>query len=173
LADAPAWDQIGSTPGSRLARAVPLGADQAYPEDMAGYVEVIVSTVIIALVLKVLLAALLGGLWEWRSWRLVTGPFRRRFRRPEPPSPPRRPVQQIAEDARRISERYHQDGMRFAQYEGRRQAFDRVLAEAAEALEIEHLLDVLPPGPELDHERERVEARLVDAGLLPHPTPPE
>jgi hypothetical protein len=57
--------------------------------------------------------------------------------------------------------------MRFAQYEGRRQAFDRVLAEAAVALEIEHLLTVLPPGAELDQERARVEARLVDAGLLP------
>jgi hypothetical protein len=147
---------------------VPLGAYQAYREDMAGYVEVIVSTVIVAVVLKVLLAALLGGLWEWRSWRFLTRPFRR----PEPAAPHRRPLQQIAEDVRRISERYHQDGMRFAQYEGRRQAFDRVLSEAADALEIEHLLDVLPPGPERDHERERIEGRLVDAGVLPHPAPP-
>lgn len=147
---------------------MPLGPDQAYPQDMAELAGAIASVVVIALVLKVLLAALLGGLWEWRSWRYLT----RRFRRPDPPSPTRRPLQQIAVDARRISERYHQEGMRFAQYEGRRQAFDRVLAEASDALGIDHLLRVLQPGPERDHERDRVEERLVDAGVLPHPTPP-
>jgi hypothetical protein len=115
-------------------------------------------------------------------WLLSGGPARRRrrallastpaprkpSRRPEPTAPGRRPLEEIARDVYRISERYHQPGMRFAQYEGRRQAFDRVLAEAAEVLEIEHLMTVLPPGAELDQERARVETRLVDAGLLPH-----
>jgi hypothetical protein len=87
-------------------------------------------------------------------------------------TPTRRPLSDIAADARRLSERYHQEGMRFAQYEGRRQAFDRVLGEAAEMLEVEHLLAVLPPGPERDHERKRIETRLVQEGLLPHPSEP-
>ena len=40
-----------------------------------------------------------------------------------------------------------------------------MLAEGCRALEIEHLLDVLPPGPELDAERARVEVRLWLAGF--------
>ena len=44
-------------------------------------------------------------------------------------------------------------------------AYDRVLVEACAALVVEHLLEVLPPGPELDVERQRVELVLAAAGL--------
>jgi hypothetical protein len=40
-----------------------------------------------------------------------------------------------------------------------------VLAEGCAQLGIEHLLDVLPPGEELDVERTRVEQRLELVGL--------
>ena len=116
---------------------------------------------LLVLELAVLRAALRGVLWEWQSWPVVA-----RFRRRTQPAAQRRALHLIAEDARRISARYHQPGMRFAQFEGRRRAFDQVLAEAADTLEIEHLLGVLPPGVELDRERARVESRLVALGVL-------
>jgi hypothetical protein len=136
---------------------------------MAGIVEAIALFAGLATLPAVPLWLLSGGpARRRRRAMLASTPTRRQPSRGlEAPSPLRRPLEEIAGDVYRISERYHQPGMRFAQYEGRRQAFDRVLAEAAEVLEIEHLLTVLPPGAELDHERVRVEARLADAGLLP------
>ena len=48
-------------------------------------------------------------------------------------------------------------------------AYDRALAECCTALGITHLLGVLPAGPELDVERERVEEQLAGCGVrLPH-----
>jgi len=46
-----------------------------------------------------------------------------------------------------------------------------VLGEACSALGYTQLLGVLPPGPELDHERERVEKLLSRAGLVLEATP--
>lgn len=140
----------------------------AYAGDMAVLVGAI--TLVAAALLPMLVLAMMVGAPGWGRSRLPLRflPTRSRV----PATPIHRPLSTIAADVRRLSERYHREGMRFAQYEGRRQAFDRVLGEAAEMLEVEHLLDVLPPGPERDHERKRVEARLVHAGLLPHPSEP-
>lgn len=90
-----------------------------------------------------------------------------RARRRPVPVPAGRPLEDIAADVRRISRRFHQQGMRFAQYEGRRRSYDQALAEAADALEIAHLVGVLPAGVELDRERERVEDLLTEVGVLP------
>ena len=50
-----------------------------------------------------------------------------------------------------------------------RYAYDRTLAECCTALGITHLLAVLPTGPELDVERERVEEQLAGCGVrFPH-----
>jgi hypothetical protein len=78
-----------------------------------------------------------------------------------------RPWEQIARDARRLSvwHRTHPPGQSFVKYEAHRRAYDDVLAEACHALDIEHLIGVLEPGPELDSERSRVEWRLESAGL--------
>ena len=46
------------------------------------------------------------------------------------------------------------------------EAYDDVLVTACRTLELEHRLESLPPGPERDLERERVERMLVRAGLL-------
>ena len=138
-------------------------ATSAYRGGVSGVVGALVAMSLLVLEFVVLRAALHGVLWDWRDWRVVS-----RFRRPAEPAPPRRSLHVIAQDVRRISARYHQPGLRFAQFEGRRRAFDQVLSEAADTLEIEHLLGVLPPGVELDRERGRVESRLVELGVLQH-----
>ena len=86
---------------------------------------------------------------------------------PDPPRPAGRPIEEIARDAHRLcrSMRYVPDVTSFARFEGRRKAYDWVLGEACNALGVEHLLAVVPPGPELDLERLRVEAVLDRAGL--------
>lgn len=78
-----------------------------------------------------------------------------------------RPFELIAHDARRLGHRFHHPrrGITFVRYESTRWAYDKVLAEGCAALGIEHLLSVLPPGPELDAERRRVEWLLYLAGL--------
>lgn len=121
--------------------------------------------------LRVVCGSALGGrpLDEWRTARALRG-LRRRWRVPDPEGAPvRRPIEQVGPDVRRLHDVFHRGGMRFAKYEGCRLAYDGVLAEAAEILEITHLLDVLPPGDERDHERERVECLLERAGLSPRP----
>jgi len=127
---------------------------------MAAFAEAFFLLLALALVPVIALAALTHVPFN----RPVAAALRRR---PPPPSDPRRPIEQVALDVRRISRLYHQPGMRFAQYEGRRRAYDRVLADASDMLGIEHLLDVLSPGPELDGERARIEAALAAAGLMP------
>ena len=78
-----------------------------------------------------------------------------------------RPLEDVARDARRLAIRFHHPspGVSFAKLEGARYAYEHVLAEACAALEVEHLLGVLPPGDDLDVERERVEGLLWLAGL--------
>ena len=89
---------------------------------------------------------------------------------PTPPPPvlaPGRPIELVARDACRLGRQfaYLPAGTSFARFEGCRRAYDLVLTEACDALEVEHLLSVLSPGPELDHERTRVELALEWAGL--------
>jgi hypothetical protein len=122
-------------------------------------------------VLRVACAALRGDLGEWRSARAVARLAQRahRRRRGADVVPLGRPVEQVGADLRRLHSTFHRGGMRFAKYEGCRLAYDRVLGEAAEITGCPHLLAVLPPGAELDHERERVEWLLVQHGLLPPP----
>lgn len=78
-----------------------------------------------------------------------------------------RAIELIVQDARRLGPRIAspQRGVSFAKFEGWRCAYDRVLGEACRAVEVEHLLGVLPPGPLLDAERARVENALWLAGL--------
>lgn len=101
----------------------------------------------------------------WRSLARLAGRFGEM--RAAPPRPAGRSIEAIARDAQRLGPRfrYLQSGVSFARFEGRRLAYDKVLAEACQALGVEHLLGVLPPGLELDIERLRVEAVLERAGL--------
>jgi hypothetical protein len=87
--------------------------------------------------------------------------------RPAPPPVLGRPIEDITRDVIRLgrSFRYVPPGLSFARFEGCRRAYDLVLGEACQALDIDHLLGVLSPGPELDAERDRVESKLWLAGL--------
>jgi hypothetical protein len=118
---------------------------------------------------RVALACCFGDIVEWRSYRLgaalVRGIGRRRAGAQVVPL--HRPIEQVGADLNRLHAAFHRGGMRFAKYEGCRQAYDRVLAEAADMAGVAHLLGVLTPGFELDHERARVELLLRHHGLLP------
>jgi hypothetical protein len=119
--------------------------------------------------MRVSCAALRGDLAEWRSARAAARRVRLARRHGADVVPLRRPVEQVGADLRRLRASFRRGGMRFAKYEGCRLAYDRVLGEAADMTGCPHLLAVLPPGEELDRERERVESLLVEHGLLPPP----
>ena len=121
------------------------------------------------LLLRVCAAVGRGDLSEWRTARAVARLRSRARGRRADVIPPRRPVEEVGADLRRLHSAFHREGMRFAKYEGCRQAYDHVLGEAADMVEVAHLIAVLPPGRELDRERERVEGLLVQHGLLPPP----
>ncbi|HET8559167.1 MAG TPA: hypothetical protein VFL69_01485 [Marmoricola sp.] len=114
----------------------------------------------------VLVAA--GGIWVglWarpRWWRARSGPG-------APAPRPGRTTPSIEESvarSRRLGRLHHgpAEGRSRAKAEGIRRAYDGALAECCSALEIVHLLEVLPPGPELDAERTRVERRLELSGV--------
>jgi hypothetical protein len=130
------------------------------------------STALLTLFTAMLVGALLGPIRSRRLVRLLARPLGRllgrlRTEQPAPAQPVGRPIEQIARDAHRLGAgfRYVPAGMSFARFEGRRRAYDLVLTEACAALDVEHLLAVIPPGPELDRERQRVESLLVRAGL--------
>jgi hypothetical protein len=115
----------------------------------------------------VVIAFYVGPFLPWpRIRRLAAGAWGRLRRRP-PPGPAGRPLEVIAQDARRLGTAFRNQprGCSFAKYEGRRRAYEGVLAEACRTLGVVHLLDVLPPGQERDAERSRVEYALECAGL--------
>ncbi len=124
-----------------------------------------------ALLLAAVLAAAIAG--RQRCGRLLRRivalleRVRAASRRPEAPRPTGRPIEDIAFDVRRLGARFHYPPPRttFARFEGRRCAYDHVLVEACRALEVEQLLDVITPGPDLDRERYRVECLLDLAGM--------
>ena len=87
------------------------------------------------------------------------------------PEPDVRPIEAIVADLHRLGRRFHtlDPHTSFAKVEAVRGAYDRTLAECCTALGITHLLGVLPAGPELDVERERVEDQLAGCGVrFPH-----
>ncbi len=97
---------------------------------------------------------------EWRK-------AARWLRRSEHAALPRRSIEQLARDLRRLGPKFHEPppGTSRVKVEAARYAYDRVLGEAANAVGVEHLLSVLPPGQDLDAERTRVESRLWLAGV--------
>lgn len=106
-------------------------------------------------------------IWFPRTLRRADVVLLRLGLRTPPPQPVCRPLEVIAADVRRLARRYRcpVDGARFAKVEGYRRAYDAVLREACDVLDLTTLIGVLPPGRELDRERERVEEELDAAGL--------
>jgi hypothetical protein len=124
------------------------------------------------LVLAAVFALLLGLVFRsprlWRLGRLLRAHAARLRRRPRPTLVPRsvRPFELVVSDARRLAARLEDcRGLSFAKQEALRCAYDRVLGEVCDALELDHLLGVLSEGEELDAERTRVESMLWLAGV--------
>ncbi|MGZ4505842.1 MAG: hypothetical protein ACXVX0_01215 [Blastococcus sp.] len=115
------------------------------------------------------LALLLGALG---AAVLVAGARRAAGRRAARRTPPvtRRPIQVVAADLRRLARHLALVPAGAAQV--RRQAllaaYDHVLVEVAEQLEVPHRLDTVPRGPARDAERQRLLAALEDVGLAVH-----
>ena len=91
-----------------------------------------------------------------------------RVRRGALPVTRRRPVQEIAGDLRRLARELAAvpAGAPFIRWQALQAAYDRVLVEAAESLEVTHALPDMPMGSARDIERLRVVCALEAAGLV-------
>lgn len=80
----------------------------------------------------------------------------------------KRPLREVAADLRRLSRELAAvpAGATFVRWQALQTAFDRVLTEAAELLEVPHELAGLPMGTARDIERLRVVCTLEAAGLV-------
>ncbi|MGY1618057.1 hypothetical protein ACI797_15060 [Geodermatophilus sp. SYSU D00691] len=110
--------------------------------------------------------AVLDLLLRWFSGQLQIRRSARRRDRP-PAEPPRRPIELVAADVRRLSRQLHRipAGAPQARRRGLQAAYEDVLVEAARLLEVPHTLPVLPAGHARDTERRRLEIALAAAGL--------
>jgi hypothetical protein len=119
--------------------------------------------------LLLLLGLLVAGLGVTDRW-LSGGPVRRprpRQRSVHPPAPPRRPLQVVAADVRRLSRQLAlvPAGAPLVRWRALWSAYDTVLIEAADQLEVPHELGAAPVGMPRDIERLRLLAALEGAGL--------
>jgi hypothetical protein len=129
-----------------------------------------VSTMILVPVGVVLLHGLLAGRWDatisnWRGSRRQKAERRRYLRAM------RRqrgvPLEQVAANLRRLRGVLTVDAHRSAVHQiGNRVAYDQVLIQASEMLQIEHDLAKRSAGMERNIERLRVEAELERAGVV-------
>ena len=98
---------------------------------------------------------------------------RHRWRHPGPqplPETARRPLQVVAADLRRLSRQLAAvpAGAPLLRWQELWAAFDDVLSEAAEQLDVPHELATMPAGLGRDRERLRLLAALEGAGLAVH-----
>jgi hypothetical protein len=91
-----------------------------------------------------------------------------RSRRLPGPVTRRRPVQDVAADLRRLARELAAvpAGAPYVRWQALQTAYDRVLTEAAELLEVPHALPDLPIGTARDIERLRVVCMLEASGLV-------
>lgn len=89
-----------------------------------------------------------------------------RFRR-QKPTAPGPPIEKLAADLRRVHRILvcYEPGTPRVRRLGTLQAYDQLLILACQAVEVDHRIDKLPPGTDLELERLRVEERLREAGL--------
>jgi hypothetical protein len=129
-----------------------------------------VAIMVLVPILSVVLYDLLVGRWDgslrrWRERRSSAAAHRqgvRELRRQQGV-----PIEQLAADLRRLRAILGSDAHRSAAHQmGNRLAYDKLLTQVCEMLEIEHELDGDSIGFERDIERIRVEAELERAGLI-------
>ena len=119
-----------------------------------------VAIMVLVPILSVLFYDLLVGRWDggigrWRERRSSAAAHRRAVR------------EQLAADLRRLRAILSTDAHRSAAHQmGNRLAYDKLLMQVCEMLEIEHELEADSIGFERDIERIRVEAELERAGLI-------
>ena len=106
-----------------------------------------------------------GGLRRWRDRRSSAAAHRQAVR--ELRHQQGLPIEQLAADLRRLRAILGTDAHRSAAHQmGNRLAYDKLLMQVCEMLEIEHDLAGESIGFERDIERIRVEAELERAGLI-------
>ena len=129
-----------------------------------------VSTMILVPVGVVLLYGLLAGRWDaaisnWRGSRRQKAERRRNLRAMRRQQGV--PLEQVAANLRRLRGVLTVDEHRSAVHQiGNRVAYDQVLIQASEMLQIEHDLAKRSAGMERNIERLRVEAELERAGVV-------
>ena len=128
-----------------------------------------VAIMVLVPILSVVFYDLLAGRWDgglrrWRERRNSAAAHRqavRELRRQQGV-----PIEQLAADLRRLRAILETDSHKSAAHQmGNRLAYDKLLTQVCEMLEIEHELDADSVGFERDIERIRVEAELERAGL--------
>lgn len=119
------------------------------------------------LIATITVGALLYAIFDWSLIRHTAPLLKKLDRRRPKVKPVGRPIEEIAPHARRLwrATRMPERGRSCAKQLAIRGAYDHVLAEGCDALGLPHLLAVLPPGEELDIERDRVEDLLEESGL--------
>ena len=129
-----------------------------------------VAIMVLVPILGLVFYDLLAGRWDgslrrWRERRSESAAHRqavRELRRQQGV-----PIEQLAADLRRLRAIVGSDAHRSAAHQlGNRLAYDKLLRQVCEMLEIEHELDGDSIGFERDIERIRVEAELERAGLI-------
>ena len=128
-----------------------------------------VSIMILVPVGVVLLYGLLAGRWDaaisnWRESRRQKAERRRNLRAMRRQQGV--PLEQVAANLRRLRGVLTVDAHRSVHQIGNRVAYDQVLIQASEMLQIEHDLAKRSAGMERDIERLRVEAELERAGVV-------
>jgi hypothetical protein len=128
-----------------------------------------VSIMVLVPVLCVLSYDLLAGRWDrgiavWRERRQEAREHRRSVRALRRQAG--LPLEDVVANLRRLRVAVGGDARRSAAHQmGNRLAYDRLLAQACEMLDIEHELSAETAGMERDIERVRIEAELEGAGV--------
>ena len=131
---------------------------------------IVVSIMSLVPVGVVLLCALFAGRWDaaisnWRGLRREKAEWRRNLRAMRRQQGV--PLEQVAANLRRLRGVLTVDAHRSAVHQiGNRVAYDQVLIQASEMLQIEHDLAKHSAGMERNIERLRVEAELERAGVV-------
>jgi hypothetical protein len=130
---------------------------------------VAVAIMVLVPIICVIAYDFLAGRWDdtlkgWREERQLKRAHRRNvkaLRRQQG-----RPLEQVVADLRRLRLAVAQDAQRSAAHQlGNRLAYDRLLSQACDMLEIQHDLAVESTGMEREIERIRVEAELERVGV--------